>query len=127
MLLGMLYRVLADVTVVGHFLFVCFVVFGGLLVWRWPRVGWLHVPAVCWAVAIEWLGGICPLTPLEGWLRFQGGMVVPEGDFIGRVLLAVLYPSGLTRGMQVALGALALTLNVVVYGMRWRGLRRRAK
>ena len=82
----MLYRWLADVTVVGHLLFVGFVVWGGLLMWRWPRAAWIHVPAVCWAVAIEWVGGICPLTPLEAWLRHQGGNPVAEGDFLGRFI-----------------------------------------
>ena len=120
----MAYRLLADMTVACHLLFVAFVVCGGIGVWRWPWVAWLHVPAVCWAVGIEWIGGICPLTPLEFWLRTQGGLPVRDGDFLGRFVLPILYPSGLTRSAQVILGSLALALNVVVYGAWWRGRRR---
>ena len=34
----MVFRILADATVVLHFIFVLFVVFGGVLVARWPRM-----------------------------------------------------------------------------------------
>ena len=87
-------------------------------------MAWLHVPAVCWAVGVEWIGGICPLTPLEFWLRTQGGLPVRDGDFLGRFVLPILYPSGLTRSAQVIIGSLALALNVVVYGAWWRRRRR---
>ena len=115
----MLYRWLADVVVIGHLLFVGFVVWGGLLIWRWPKAAWIHVPAACWAVAIEWMGGICPLTPLESWLRGQGGHPVADGDFLGRFILPVLYPAGLTWGVQVLLGTSVLAINVAVYGVWW--------
>lgn len=31
-----------------HLAFVLFVVFGALLVARWPRLAWLHLPAAAW-------------------------------------------------------------------------------
>src|SRR5262245_1370054 len=38
----MVYGVAADFVVAFNFTFVLFVVLGGLLVWRWPRVAWVH-------------------------------------------------------------------------------------
>ena len=64
----MLYRVLADLVVVVHFVFVLFVIFGGFFVLWSKRIAWFHVPAVLWGILIEFAGWICPLTPLEIWL-----------------------------------------------------------
>ena len=113
----MIYRLLADVVVVLHGLFVVFVVFGGLLVLRWPRVAWLHVPAALWGVLIEFSGWVCPLTPLEKALRHRAGEVGYAGDFIDHYVVAALYPAGLTRATQFVLGGAALALNVGVYSM----------
>lgn len=115
--------VLADAVLVLHFLFVLFVVLGGLLVLRWRWIAWLHVPAALWGVAIEFGGWICPLTPLENQLRTRAGQPTYEGDFIARYLMPVIYPEGLTRETQVAFGFIALILNVLVYAIvlrRWR-------
>lgn len=122
----MLFRVLADLVVVVHLAFVLFVVLGGLLVLRWPRAMWLHLPAAAWGVWIELSGGICPLTPLENSLRRSGGLAGYSGGFVERYLLGVLYPDGLTREIQLGLAALVLLVNAAVYGwvlLRWRGER----
>jgi len=107
---------LADFVVVLHFLFVLFVVLGGLLVLRWPRVAWLHVPAAIWGAAIELAGGICPLTPLENSLRRQAGGTGYSGGFIEHYILPILYPSALTRDIQLILGLLVLAVNLGIYG-----------
>ena len=117
----MIYRILAGAVVVLHLGFVLFVAAGGLLVWRWRRLAWAHLPAVAWGVWIELSGGICPLTPLENHWRRLGGQTVYGGDFVGHYLLPVLYPEGLDRAIQAALAAGVLALNLVVY---WRAFRR---
>jgi len=109
------HRILADAVLVLHLTFVAFAVLGGLAVLRWPRLAWLHLPAVLWAAGIALLGGICPLTPLEIRLRAAGGEAGYEGMFIERYVTALIYPEGLTRGIQVALGLLVLALNLAVY------------
>ncbi|GAA4402882.1 DUF2784 family protein [Quisquiliibacterium transsilvanicum] len=117
---------LADLVLGLHAAFVVFVVAGGLLVLRRPRLAWLHLPAAAWGVAIEFGGWICPLTPLENRLRAAAGEAGYAGDFLGHWLQLLLYPPGLTRGMQIALGAGVLLVNAAVYGRllnRW--LRRR--
>ena len=113
----MIYRALADVVLIAHFAFVLFVVLGGLLVLRWPRLAWLHLPAAIWGVLIEYSGWICPLTPLENSLRTRGGEAGYSGGFIEHYIQPVLYPSGLTRSTQIVLGSLLLILNLTAYGI----------
>jgi hypothetical protein len=112
----MAYRILADLIVGVHALFVAFVVVGGLLALRWPRVAILHLPAAVWGTLIELQGWICPLTPLENSLRAAAGQAGYQGGFIEHYLLPVLYPAGLTRGVQLALGVVVILVNLVVYG-----------
>jgi len=112
----MLFRLLADMTVLIHFFFILFVVTGGLLAFRWQKVFWLHVPAAIWAAGIEFSGYICPLTPLENWLRFKGGEAGYPGGFIEYYLIPVVYPSGLTRGIQITLGIIVIAVNLFIYG-----------
>jgi hypothetical protein len=107
---------MADLVVVIHFAFVLFVVLGGLLVLRWPRLAYLHVPAALWGAWIEFTGRICPLTPLENALRAGAGEVGYSGGFIEHYVLPVLYPSGLTRTVQLGLGGLVVIINLWVYG-----------
>lgn len=121
----MLYGVLADLVVILHLAFVLFVLLGGLLVlWR-PTVAVLHLPAAAWGAAVEFGGWICPLTPLEQWLRLEGGGPGYRSDFIERYILPVLYPDGLTHNAQIVLGTLVVMINVVIYGWVWRRTRRR--
>ena len=112
-----MYSALADAVLVLHFAFVLFVAFGALLVARRPRVAWVHVPAAVWGVAIEFGGWICPLTPLENRLRQLAGESTYRGDFIARYLTPVIYPEGLTREAQLALGAAALVGNGLLYAL----------
>jgi len=110
------YHLLADFVVVIHFAFVLFAVLGALLAIRWRRIIYLHLPAAVWAAWIEFSGRICPLTPLENWLRLKGGEAGYSGDFIGHYLLSILYPSGLTRKVQFVLGGVVVGLNMIIYG-----------
>ena len=111
----MAYHQFADLVLVVHFAFLAFVVAGGAFVLRWPRVAWAHVPAVIWGVLIEFFGWICPLTPLEIALRHRAGEAAYTGGFIAHYVMRVIYPDGLTRGIQVMLGILVLALNGGIY------------
>ena len=110
-----LFRVLADTVVVVHLGFVLFVVLGGLLVLRWPRMAWLHIPSAAWGIAIEFGDWICPLTPIENVLRNRAGAATYQGDFIEQYVLPLLYPGPLTRSTQLILGGIALAVNAFVY------------
>jgi hypothetical protein len=111
----MIYRWLADVVVVLHLCFVAFVTLGGFLLRRWPKLIYVHIPVAAWGVLIEFSGWICPLTPLENALRMRGGQAGYEGDFVTHYLMPVLYPYGLTRNIQLVLGACVLGVNAVAY------------
>jgi len=115
----MSYRLLADLVLVVHAAFVVFVVLGGLAVLRWPRLAWVHLPAAIWGAGIEFAGGICPLTPLENhWRRLAGEQGYTAG-FVEHYVVAALYPEGLTRGLQVALGLAVVAVNAAVYLRLW--------
>jgi len=121
----MAFRILADATVAVHVAFVLFVVFGGLIVVRWPRVAWVHLPAAGWGAWVEFAGWVCPVTPLENWLREQGGGTAYTSSFIERYLLPILYPESLSRELQWTLGGMVLAINAVVYIVAFRhGVRR---
>ena len=113
-------RVGADAVLVVHFAFVLFVIFGGLLAFRWPRAAWVHVPIALYGAIIEFVGFVCPLTPLELWLRRRGGESGYAGGFIEHYIVAALYPGGLTREIQLGLGVGVLLFNLVVYFFVWR-------
>lgn len=106
----------ADLVVLAHLAFILFVGLGGLLVLRWPRLAWLHLPAVAWGAFIELHGGIvCPLTPIEIELRLAAGQAGYGGGFIGHYVLPLVYPPGLTPTIQVWIGVLVIALNLAVY------------
>ena len=107
---------LADGVLLAHAAFVAFAVAGGWLALRWRWLVWLHVPAFLWGVVVELLGWPCPLTRLEDSLRGEPGAASGQ-DFIGRTLIAVLYPEGLTRADQLALGAGLLLVNAIAYAV----------
>jgi small basic protein len=90
-------------------------VLGGLLALRWPKVAYVHLPVAVYGALIELVGWICPLTPLEKQLRESAGLQGYEGGFVEHYILPVLYPSGLTRGVQLSLGLVVIALNVAIY------------
>ena len=118
------YPLLADLVVWVHLAFVAFVILGGLLAVQWPHLIWMHVPAVVWGVVIELSGWICPLTPLENWLRHKGGEKIYRSDFVTHYILPILYPEGLTRGSQIALGAFVIVVNLAIYSWVFRASKR---
>lgn len=116
----MLYRLLADLTVLLHLTFILVVGFGALLVIRWPRLAWIQVPVALWGVAISVFRWVCPLTPLENHLRSLGGQAGYQGSFIDHYLLPVIYPTGLTPTIGLALAALVTVINGVCWAVAWR-------
>ena len=109
------YGLAADLILVLHLLFIIFVLFGGLLCLYRAYWAWLHLPAMTWGVWVEWAGWICPLTPLENHLRALAGQHGYDGEFISHYLFPVLYPPGLSSGMQWLLGGVVILLNLLIY------------
>jgi hypothetical protein len=117
-------RALATAVALVHLAFIAFVVGGGVLALRWPRVAWVHLPAALWGAAVALWGFVCPLTPFENWLRLHGGETPYTTGFLEHYLLPILYPGAMTRNLQIATGVFVLGLNGVVY---WRVVRRWAR
>ena len=117
---------LADLVLLLHAAFIVFVLLGGLLVWRWRRLIWLHIPAVIWGILIEVQGWLCPLTPLENRLRRAAGNDGYQTGFIDHYLAPLIYPAGLTPAIQLLLAGVVLLVNALIYAMLWRAWRRRS-
>ena len=109
------WRLAADVTLLVHFAFILFVTFGALLLFRFPRMVWVHLPAAIWGTYVEVAGKICPLTILENRFRGAAGQSGYSESFIEHYIFPVIYPAGLTRTMQLTLGAALLVINLTVY------------
>lgn len=116
----MIFSALADIVLVLHFAFILFVVLGGALVMRWFWLALLHIPAVLWAACTEFLGLVCPLTPLEVNFRRQAGEAGYTGSFVGEYLLPLIYPGALTPAIQIWLGSIVLVINAAFYFFIWR-------
>jgi hypothetical protein len=122
--MNMVFDVLAGVVMVVHLAFILFVAVGALLAWRWPRLVWLHVPAVAWGFGIIVIGYECPLTPLEKWLRRRAGDDGYQGGFVDRYVEDVIYPEEFTPLLR-ALAAVTIVAGYVrlfrSFGLRRRG------
>ncbi|HVO27602.1 MAG TPA: DUF2784 domain-containing protein [Candidatus Margulisiibacteriota bacterium] len=115
----MLFQAVADLVVLIHLAFIVFVVLGGVLAMRWRWIAWVHLPALVWSALLEFCGWICPLTPLENWLRRAGGASGYSGGFVEQYVLPIVYPAALTREAQIVLGLLLCLLNAAIYFWRW--------
>ena len=107
----------ANIVLIIHLGFVLYVVGGGLFIFRWKWSILLHLPAVLWGALLEFNGWLCPLTPLEQWLRVAGGQRGYSGGFIEHYLLSLLYPAGLTRDIQILLGTFVVVINALIYAI----------
>jgi Protein of Unknown function (DUF2784) len=121
----MSYQIVASGLVLLHLGFVGFVVAGGLVCLKWHRVIWIHIPAVIWGIAIELTGWICPLTPLENYLRQKAGEQAYTNDFVFHYLMPILYPETLTRKIQLLMGLVVALINIAVYAYIIRSHKRR--
>mgnify|MGYP001206507422 CR=1 FL=1 len=118
-----MYNLLADVIILLHFLFIVFVILGGLLVVRWPKTAFIHLPAAVWGALVELCGWICPLTPLENHFRRLAGNESYSGDFIERYLRPLIYPENLTASMQQFFGVMVIAVNIIFYSFAMRRYR----
>jgi len=113
---------IADSVVVVHLAFIIFVIFGGFLSFRWPKVAWFHVPAFLWGGLIEIGGWVCPLTYLENDLRIKSVAGEYQRTFVEQYIIPLIYPDllfpgGFPRSGFIAIGIAVLFLNAVIY---WR-------
>lgn len=111
----MLHLTLATAVALLHLAFILFVLFGGFAVLKWPRLAWLHLPAAVWGVMIEFGGWWCPLTKWENHFLREAGREGYSGGFVAHYIMPLIYPPGLTRGHEIAIGVFVLALNLAIY------------
>lgn len=120
----MLFRLAADAVLIVHLAFILFALLGAAIAVRWRWIPVVHLPVAAWGFFVELTGRICPLTCLENHLRIKAGLSGYTESFVEHYLLAVIYPAGLTREIQLMLAALVIVVNIVIYG--WLFIRKRA-
>ena len=111
----MTYHLAATAIALLHLAFIAFVLLGAFLVLKWPKLMWVHVPAAVWGVLIEFGGWWCPLTKWENQFLRAAGRAGYDTGFVAHYIMPIIYPPGLTRGMEIALGIIVLVVNVAVY------------
>jgi len=111
----MIYKLAADAVALTHLAFILFVVLGGVLLLRWPKLMWIHVPAAVWGALIEFAGWYCPLTAIENACLRRAGEAGYSGGFVAHYIFRVIYPAGLTRGIEIAIGVFVVAVNISIY------------
>lgn len=116
----MFWKLAADAVALTHLAFILFVVLGGVLLLRWPRIAWIHVPAAVWGALIEFAGWYCPLTSIENDCLRRAGEAPYSGGFVAHYIFRLIYPAGLTRGIEIAIGLFVVVVNVGLYVRAFR-------
>ena len=112
-----MYEFLATLTLIIHFLFIIFVIFGGLLFFIKPWTLYFHVPAFLYGAYMEFTQTICPLTYLENFLLQKAKLTTYSTSFIQNYLFPIIYPVNLTKDIQINLAISLIILNAVIYGV----------
>jgi hypothetical protein len=121
----MLSKLMADMILSFHFVFILFALFGGFLVLYKRWVVWLHVPVVLWSSVVNLSGWICPLTPLENTFRSFAGQSGYGGGFVEHYIAPLIYPGGMPRTLELIAGVSVLAWNGFVYIFVARRVHRR--
>jgi len=112
-----MYELLATLTLIIHFLFIFYLIFGALLFFIKPWTLYFHIPAFIYGVYVEFTQSICPLTYLENYLLTKANLASYSTSFIQNYLIPVIYPVNLTKELQIILGVFLIVINVIIYGI----------
>ena len=107
----------ANLTLIVHFTFILFVVFGALLFFVVTKIVFIHIPAFIWGSYIELTHSICPLTYLENWFLQKANLTTYSEGFIQNYLVSIVYPTNLSKDLQIHLGMALLVINIIIYGL----------
>ena len=111
-----MYESLATFALIIHFLFIIFVIFGGLLFFIRAWTLYFHIPAFLYGVYVELTQSICPLTYLENYFLTKANLASYSTSFIQNYLYAIIYPINLTKEIQINLAIALLIINGIIYG-----------
>ena len=106
----------ANLTLIVHFAFILFVIFGALLFFIVRKIVFIHVPALIWGSYIELTHSICPLTYLENWFLQKANLTTYSEGFIQNYLVSIVYPTNLDKDLQIYIGIALIVVNIIFYG-----------
>ena len=119
-----MYELFANLTLIINLIFILFVIFGGLLFFIFSKIIYIHLPALLWGIYIELTNSVCPLTYLENWFLYKGELTTYSNDFISNYLFPIIYPEGLTIEIQMYLGTSLIIINILIYGLIYKNLKK---
>ena len=115
-----MYELAANLTLIIHFAFILFVIFGALLFFVTTKIIFIHFPALIWGSYIELTNSICPLTYLENWFLNKANLTTYSEGFIQNYLVPIVYPMNLTKDLQIYLGVALIVINIVIYAFVYK-------
>ena len=118
-----MYEFFANLTLIVHLIFILFVVFGGLIFFIFPKIIYMHLPALLWGIYIELTNSVCPLTYLENWFLYKGELSTYSNDFINKYLFQIINPKGFTAEIQIYLGISLIVINILIYGLIYKNFK----
>ena len=122
-----MYELAADLTLIIHFTFIFFVIFGALLFFITTKIIFIHIPAFIWGSYIELTNSICPLTYLENWFLHKANLTTYSEGFIQNYLVPIVYPVSLTKDLQIYIGIALIVINIVIYAFIFSKLKKNFK
>jgi len=115
----MVARAFAELVMVLHFGVLIFLVVGGFLAWRWPRLIYPHLAMAAWGLLVVTFPLACPLTWLENEFRAAAGGPELSAGFIDTYIDGVLYPESAAQTVQLVVG-FAVVVSWVGFHLRRR-------
>ena len=122
-----MYEIAANLILIVHFIFILFVIFGALLFFASTKIIFIHIPAFIWGSYIELTNSICPLTYLENWFLHKANLTTYSEGFIQNYLMPIVYPTNLTKDIQIYLGIALILINIVIYAFIFNILKKNFK
>ena len=119
-----MYEFAADLSLIIHFAFILFIIFGALLFFITTKIIFIHIPAFIWGSYIELTNSICPLTYLENWFLHKANLTTYSEGFIQNYLVPIVYPVSLTKDLQIYLGIALIVINIVFYAFIFNKLKK---
>ena len=122
-----MYELAANLTLIIHFAFILFVIFGSLFFFITTKIIFIHIPAFIWGSYIELTNSICPLTYLENWFLHKANLTTYSEGFIQNYLVPIVYPVSLTKDLQIYIGIALIVINIVIYAFIFSKLKKNFK
>ena len=113
---------LARLVAASHLGYIVFLLVGGFMARRWPKLTKWHLGAIGAAGVVNITGSDCPLTVWEKWFLRHAGQEPYETGFISHYLVEPVYPPGINGRVNfVILVTLTVPITISYWRMRMPG------